>query len=331
MNYGDINIFTLKPYENVNIPFFSDVIAPEIIIEIYNPFETPTVIVSAQEENVYQSNTLIKMVPFTLANDITIKERAGLSDTRIIIKAGYSDTQWQPTSDTNVQCNSNFDVYAFKFPTDVKMYNYTLAYLNTSGTNDKDNIKCCVTISIGAALKPSSENCYRVSSNHYCLKVYNPLNMFKDYNYDESYAYYFEFKTEKIPKIFEVKAHLMAYDTPIRNLDDINNKITITNGKGKSLLTGLEDYYAYSFLQIQVCDKVNAIKAKIKKIIPKEETIAEKAIGANTKNNYIFYNNIYLDSEVEKTGNDNTNVFLRYNGLPFSYSSYTPSFNDDFK
>ena len=35
-------------------------------------------------ENVYTKNTLIKLVPFTLTNGITIKERAGLSDTRII-------------------------------------------------------------------------------------------------------------------------------------------------------------------------------------------------------------------------------------------------------
>ena len=332
MNYGDINIFTLQPYDSVNIPFFSDIIAPEIIIEIYNPFENPTVIVSAQEENVYHSNTLIKIVPFTLANGITIKERAGLSDTRIIVKAGYSNTQWEPTSDPNVQYNSKFEVYAFRFPTGEKMYNYTIAFLNTSGTNEEDNVKYCFTTSIGAALKPSSENCYRVSKNNpYCLKVYNPLNMFKDYNYDESYAYYVTFKTEKTPTYFNVNANLMTYDTNNRNFHEINNKITISNGKANSILTALDDNYKYSILQIQVCDNVNAIKAKIKKILPKEETIAEKEISSNSKNNYIFYNNIFLDSEVEITGNDNTNIFLRYIGLPSSYSSYIPSFNDNYK
>ncbi|MBR4496106.1 MAG: hypothetical protein IKP12_03130, partial [Acholeplasmatales bacterium] len=162
MNYGDINLFTLQPYEIVNVPFFN-IKSPEITIEIFNPFTTPTVIVSANEEAVYQSNTLIRIVPITLSNGITIKERGGLNETRIIIKAGYSRSDWQSTSDPNVQYNANEDVYAFKFPTTPDRYNYTIAFLNTSGTDDDDNVKYCFTTNIGAALKPSSENCYRVS------------------------------------------------------------------------------------------------------------------------------------------------------------------------
>ena len=75
MNYGDINIFTLKPYETVNIPFFLDMSLPEIIIEIFNPVNDPVVIVEAQEENVYLTNTLIAITPMTLENGIDIKER----------------------------------------------------------------------------------------------------------------------------------------------------------------------------------------------------------------------------------------------------------------
>ena len=49
-----------------------------------------------------------------------------------------------------------------------------------SGTNADDNVKFCFTTSIGGALKPSSENCYRVSkTNSYYLKVYNPYIMYK--------------------------------------------------------------------------------------------------------------------------------------------------------
>ena len=328
MNYGDINIFTLQPYEIVNVPFFS-IKSPEVIIEIYNPFNTPTVIVSVNEETVYQSNTLIRIVPITLSNGITIKERGGLNETRIIIKAGYSRSDWQSTSDPNVQYNANEDVYAFKFPTTADKYNYTIAFLNTSGTDDDDNVKYCFTTNIGAALKPSSENCYRVSKdNPYCLKVYNPLNMFKDYTYDESLAYYVTFKTDTKATEFNVKAFLMTYDTKDRNFKDINNKVTITNGKAASVLTALPEFNEMSFLQIQVCDRTNTIKAKIKKPLTEETIVAEKVIASNTKNNYILYNNILLDSEVEITGNDNTEIFLRYIGMP---SGYTPQFNNNYK
>ena len=37
--------------------------------------------------------------------------------------------------DPNVQLNSNEGVYAFKFPTTQDKYNYTIAFLNTSGTD----------------------------------------------------------------------------------------------------------------------------------------------------------------------------------------------------
>ena len=328
MNYGDINLFTLQPYEIVNVPFFN-IKSPEITIEIFNPFTTPTVIVSANEEAVYQSNTLIRIVPITLSNGITIKERGGLNETRIIIKAGYSRSDWQSTSDPNVQYNANEDVYAFKFPTTPDRYNYTIAFLNTSGTDDDDNVKYCFTTNIGAALKPSSENCYRVSKdNPYCLKVYNPLNMFKDYTYDESLAYYVTFKTDTKATEFNVKAFLMTYDTNDRNFKDINNKVTIANGKAASILTALPEFNEMSFLQIQVCDRTNTVKAKIKKPLTEETIVAEKVIASNTKNNYILYNNILLDSEVEITGNDNTEIFLRYVGMP---SGYTPQFNNNYK
>ena len=99
----------------------------------------------------------------TIPNGITFKERAGLSDTRIILKVGYSNAHWKDTEDDYVQYNEQFKVYSFRFPTDPSMYNYTFAYLKTSGTNAEDNVKYCFNTNIGAALQPSSENCYRVS------------------------------------------------------------------------------------------------------------------------------------------------------------------------
>ena len=330
MNYGDINIFTLAPYENVEVPFFNSVKVPEIIIEIYNPLYVPTVVVQAQEETVYQSNTLIKLIPMSLANGITIKERAGLSDTRIIIKVGFSNSDWEETSDSNIIYNSKFDVYAFKFPTGDDKYNYTIGFLNTSGTDDDDNVKYCINSNIGAALMPSLENCYRVSQNNpYCLKVYNPLNMYKDYSYDEKYTYYVTFQPkEDKPTSFTIKPSLLTYETNNRLFNGISGTLTISEGKANSILTALKDNYMYSFLQVQICDKVNTVKAKIKQALTGEVILEEVPIPANAKNKYLFYNNILLDSEVEITGNDNTNIFLRYSGLP---SKYEPSFNDDYK
>ena len=329
MNYGDVNIYTLTPYENVNVPFFKNVTSPEIIIEIYNPSSVPTVVIVAQDETVYQQNTLIKLSPMSLANGITIKERAGLSGTRIIIKVGYPNSHWADTSDPNVKRNTDYDIYAFKFPMDDSKYNYTLAYLNTSGTNSDDNVKYCFTTNIGAALKPSLENCYRVSkSNPYCLKVYNPLNMFKDYSYDDKYAYYVTFKTETTYTSFDVKASMVKYDTTNRINNGMSSKITVNNKEAKSILSALKDNFMFVFLQIHVCDKTKTVKAKIKNALTNEEIAAEKGIPAGSKNNYFSFSNTLLDSELEISGDDNTNIFLRYAGLP---TEYTPSFNNEYK
>ena len=324
MNYGDINLFTLAPHESVNIPFFSSIVSPEIIIEIYNPFNEPTVVIKAQEEDVYTSNSLIKLVPFTLANGITIKERGGLSDTRIIVKVGFSNSQWIDTSDPNVKYNSEFKVYAFRFPLDM---NYTYAVLKTSGTDDEDdNVKYCFNTNIGAALEPSSENCYRVSKdNSYNLTVFNPLNIYKDYIYDNKYVYYVTFKTETTPTSFTIEADLKKYDTTNRNFNGISNKVTITEGKGKSILTQPSSNNIINFVQIQVCDTTNSVKAKVINPLNEEVVAQETTIPANTKNKYITFNNFYLDSEIIIEGADNTNIFLRTTGLPYEYE---PTFEE---
>ena len=329
MNYGDINIFTLPAYESVNVPFFDDVISPEIVIELFNPYNEPIVVIKAQDETMYQSNSLIKLSPMTIPNGITFKERAGLSDTRIILKVGYSNAHWKDTEDDYVQYNEQFKVYSFRFPTDPSMYNYTFAFLKTSGTNKEDNLKYCFNTNIGAALKPSSENCYRVSKdNSYTLKVFNPLIMYKDYDYDEKFQYYVTFRNETEAISFEVKTDLRKYDTTSRSFSGISNKITLSDKKGSSILTQPESYNIHTFVQVQVCDSVNSVTAKITNPITDEVIVKDVSIPANSKNKYILFNNIFLDSEISFTGNDNTNIFLRLSGLPYEY---TPVFNENYK
>ena len=320
MNYGDINLFTLSPHESVNVPLFNDIFDPEIIIEIFNPYESPTVVIKAQEENVYQSNSLIKLVPMTISNGISIKERGGLSNTRIIIKIGYPNSSWIETDDPNVKYNEIFQVYSFKFPMNESKYNYTFAFLKTSGTNDDDNVKYCFTTNIGAALKPSSENCYRVSENNsYTLKVFNPLNMYKNYNYDIQLDYYVTFRIETKIKKFNIESDLKTYDTKSRIFLGESTKIILKDNNGSSILTQPENYNTHTFVQIQICDIVNSITAKIIKPLTNEIIVEEVSIPANFKNKYIKFDNTYLDSEIIFSGNDNTNIFLRLSGLPYNY------------
>ena len=328
MNYGDINIFTLKPFQNANIPFFSTVEAPNIVIEIFNPVDDPIVIVEAQSETIYKKNVLIDITPMTLNDGIKIKERGGLSDTRIIIKVGYPDRGWEDRG--NIKYNKDYDIYLFEFPNDIRKYNYTLANLITSGTNSDDNVKYCFTTNIGGALKPSSENCYRVSNNNpYTLKAYNPLIMYKDYEYDEGLSYYITFKAVTNITFFKVDAIVETYDTTIRNYEGINNKITINStGYYSSILTPPKNKDETIFIQVQVCDNENSIKAKVIKSLTGEVIVPETTIEKGKINEYMTFQNDLIDTEFLVTGKENVNVFLRMVGLPIIY---IPSFNEKYQ
>ena len=328
MNYGDINIISLQPYQTETIPFFEDVISPKIIVEIYNPIEDPTVVIKAQEEKVYQSNTLFEMLIMISGNGITIKERGGSSETRIIIKVKYPDTQWSNTDDPNVKYNKNLDVYAFQFPNDLTKFNYSFAMLTTSGTDEDDNVKYCFTANIGATLKPSSENCYRVAKdNPYTLKVFNPLVMYRDYSYDNNLPYYVTFKTETKPTSFKIVSNLNKYNTTIRNDIGISTKITLSGEYGSSIITS-PDTNIFTLVQIHICDSTNSINANIINSLTGEKIVDNINIAANTKNNFIEFDTTFLDSQIIIKGNANTNIFLRTAGLPYEY---TPTFNTDFK
>ena len=328
MNYGDISIFTLQPFENANIPFFASVSSPNIVIEIFNSKDDPNVIVEAQREAQYKTNTLIKITLMSTNDGINIKERGGSNNTRIIIKVGYSNNDWKEI-DQYMKYNEELKMYLFEFPNNEERYNFTLANLETSGTNQEDNVKYCFTPNIGGALKPSSENCYRVSSNNpYTLKVYNPLIMYKDYEYDDELSYYITFKAVTDDSTIEVKASVERYNTKVRNYEGINNKIKIENKNYSSILTPPKNKEDAIFLQVQVCDNENSIKAKIIKPLTGDDIVPERTIDKGKINQYITFKNDYIDTEFSVTGEEGVEVFLRMVGLP---TLYTPDFNENYK
>jgi hypothetical protein len=153
----------------------------------------------------------------------------GSSNTRVIIKVGYPERGWEEKS-PNVDYNKDLDMYRFQFPydNDDSKYFNTYADLTISGTNSENNVKFCFTTTIGGALKPSSENCYRVSTtNSYTLKVFNPFIMYKNYKYSKDLKYSVTMKPTNSVTQFGVLVNIHSYDTRIRNYEGINNKLTI--------------------------------------------------------------------------------------------------------
>ena len=172
--------------------------------------------------------------------------------------------------------NAKEGVYLFEFPDDqLHKYFYTYAELTLSGTNTDDNVKFCFTTSIGGALKPSSENCYRVSkTNSYRLKVYNPFIMYKNYTYREDFKYSVTLKPVTEFDNFGILVRINTYDTNIRNYEDVNNKIDVTGSTEYSaILTPSKEEIATQLLQIQVCEGENKIKTIFIRITNKKNKL----------------------------------------------------------
>ena len=328
MKEGDIQIFNLDPYQTINVPFFEGMTFPEILIEVNQPENNPFVIIEVTDENVYKTNTLVKHTPMTISKGINIKERGGSTNTRVIIKVAYSNKKFKDLYQ-NVKYSSELNTYLFEFPNDALNKDfYTYANLTMSGENQDDNIKFCFTTSIGGALKPSSENCYRVSkTNSYSLKVYNPFIMYKNYEYSDDLKYSVTLKPVTKATNFGIKADIYKYDTTIRIKEGTNSKIKIdSNLQNGAILTPPEIETNSIFVQIQVCDEENSIETKVLDVLNQDELLPSETIDKGQKNKYRAFTNKLMDTEFYVSGKENTEVFLRMAGLS---TTYTPSFSKD--
>ena len=329
MNLGDVQIFNLKPYQTITVPFVANISLPEILIEINQPDNNPYVIVVVMsEEKVFRQNALERYVPMNVEKGIILMERGGSSDTRVIIKVGFPINSWKPQGEY-IKFNEDEKIYLFEFPNDaLNKYFYTMADLTISGSNADDNVKFCFTTSIGGALKPSSENCYRVSkTNSYTLKVYNPFIMYKNYQYSEDLRYSVTMKPVTDAPNFGILVKVDKYDTNVRNYEGVNSKLTLSSqGNYSSILTPPKLETNTIFLQIQVCDEINSINTKVIDILTQEVLLPEEKISPGLKNQYRTFLNKLMDTEFYVSGTEGTNVFLRMVGLN---TLFTPSFKSE--
>jgi len=240
LDYGQVAITTLKPYQILSFPFSSGISQPKLTIEIFNPSEKPLVYMNdGQNEIIINRNYLIENVPKSTENPITFKEKNGEADTRIIIKVGYNIESWDKISSNGLYHNSGLNMYVFAFPNDEKKLNYTSVNLVTRGVNEGDNVKYCYGTNIGSAIIPSYENCYRISKdNSETIKLLNPFVMYKDYEIDNNLVYYISIKPVVKSEEMEITPELNKYNINERNVEGVGNNIMIdSSGKGSTILT----------------------------------------------------------------------------------------------
>ena len=323
LNYGNVAIINLKASQTYTLPFASGVTAPVLAIEIFNPIISPFLIINdGDKETIITKNSLIRSIPLSTLNPIIIKERSGKSGTRIIIKVGYQilGSGWDKYSN-NTYYNKKLNLFVFNFPNGLDKYNYTYADIITKGTHEGDNIKYCFATSIGAAILPSAENCYRVSlNNSYTLKVLNPLILYKDYDFSDDVGYFVSIKPIELTDIIKIEEILYTYDTLKKNLEGESNVLEINvNGITKSILTAPVNKDEKEFIQITQCQKEDINIKLINAFFQDEVIINETTISSETKNFYKIVENILLETELIISGNKGNKIFVRHSGIRKSY------------
>ena len=328
LDYGYVAITTLKAFKSISLPFAQGIHLPELTIEIFNPIKVPLVIVDdGQNEQMISKNSVIKSMPFNTNNPIVVKERNGDSDTRIIIKIGYSTGNWKEITE-NIVYESTLNMYVFSFPNNESKLNYTYALLETSGSNDEDNVKYCYGTNIGSAILPSKENCYRVSKdNSYTIKVLNPRVMFKEYAISDELNYYVSLRPTLTTDSMEIKVNLVTYDTIERNFEGKGNTLILNNGKESTILSSPEDKDEYIIVQIHSCDN-SKINFGIYNAYDTSKQIVENTeVPSETKHYYNKFKNIFLETELKMTGNSLSKIFVKHSGVT---NTYTPNIKDSY-
>ena len=334
LNYGQVYINRLKANKVLTLPLNSKVKSPLLTLEVYNPIKNAFVIVDyGQGEFIISENKLVKISSMSPQNSLVIKEKDGDENTRVIVKVGYNikdgSGDWQEISN-NIVYNKVEKLYVFSFPTTPDRYNYTHVLLETAekASNDKGNVKYCYGTNIGSAILPSSENCYRVSTqNKYTLKVLNPSVMYKDYVLDETLMYFVTLKTIKDTDELAITETLEKYDAQIRNFESYPNVLKLSEKTtDSSILNYPKDNDESVFYQITSCSG-QELKYSIYNAFNSTKIVEEKTIPKGTKYHFAKFDNIFAETKLQISGSKDDKIFIKHNGM---IKSYEPQIRESF-
>ena len=326
LDLGQVVISTLRENKDLSVPFAQRFITPQITIEIFNPSGNPVVTIhDGQNDFVVKTNQLVKTMPFS-SGGVVVKERGGLSDTRVIVKLGYNTNQWKTVSE-NIMHNEAENIFVFSFPVGTKKYMYKYALLETSGTNADDNVKYCYSGNIGNAIVASTDNCYRVSkANSYTIKIMNPAIMYKDYELEDNLMYYVTLTPLYVTDEFTIKATLYEYSTENRNYEGVGNVITLGSSATSSILGYPKEDEAIVFYQITSCNGPK-LNYGIYDALTEAQIVPNTDIADNQKNYFSKFNNVFSETELRITGTSGNKVYIKHKGIP---DTYTPDIKSSF-
>jgi hypothetical protein len=152
--------------------------------------------------------------------------------TRIIFKYGNAIEYHFKKIQNRIYSNQNDENRAINLFGYI--YDQTRTKLNDTGVDFEirtveEAVKCCYSITLGAFINPSLQNCFRVGRNHmHTISTINPLVMYRNYYSREHINYYISFRTVELNQNITILPILKKYNTDIRYFEGSKNKIFIS-------------------------------------------------------------------------------------------------------
>ena len=331
LEIGDISIITLNKAEEkelqlktgYNFPVYSYTFN---VLEKKN--QKPNIEIVFNQENyleikeygVYPKNSIGGYDNIVIRN----KDDSNNDNITIIFKYGYSIENTFKRNENGIYSNEK-DEYRTK-----NLYGYiydnSKSKLNFTGVNfrvetNEDNVKFCYNTNLGTYLDPSLQNCYRVGKNNpYTIETLNPLVMYKNYKSEEELIYYIGFYTVELNQNINIIPILRKYDTNERNIEGINNVVTIGYERNCStILTAPKNNEQYIFTYLNVCSKDKSLSYEFLNAYNYTNLGFDGEIEQNSKFHYVSINNIKIDTELKLYGDEGVKIYIKHTGIDEKY------------
>ena len=339
----DIVIRNVEPGNTLSFTRYSTYGKNWYSLSVFNPIESPDITFKFEdrEEIPIKENSLEIGFLITIPYTIYIYNK-GQSATRILFKLGYNpDSGWiDEKEDIEGTLYSSGERYIYKFPARTNKQNFTNVVLDIKPMKkDSDipseNVKFCYSTSIGIPIDETGDNCYRTGANiPYSLTFINPLISPKNYKTKNSDFYYVTLSPASRNEYISLGITENRYDTNERNIEGINNLITLKSSKSSTILSVQEEISNNTIIvQLSACQaQLNQIDY-VDKNIYTGEAIYYGTVKSDDKLHYYSITNKLMETELELNGVQNDLVFVKHTGISDYIirvkEGYSAEFNQD--
>ena len=323
---GDIVVKNLGPRETFSFTLVSGARNFYYSISTFNPKENPDLTFRFDNVQLHQiiENSLTSNFLLSMPYRVSVENNKN-TDTRFIFKIGYGvESEWIDEEEENIQGKlySSGSQFVYKFPSGVNRRNFTNVILDVKPMKKDsqelaENVKFCYSTSLGMAINPSQENCYRTGANiPYSLTFINPLIAPKNYK-SLTDNYYVTITPFTQNEYISLGITENKYDVTDRNIEGINKVLEIGSEREKSTILSIPEVITNTqiVVQLQACvasiDQIDYVN----KNAYSGDVISTGTIKPSRKEYYYLINNILMETEIKFTGVENDLVFVKHTGI----------------